>query len=353
MPSQKWSGRSITARRQRAGLVRRFRKTQNSLAGRVAELLLVREIIDSELVNQEPDLAATTWLAYGYMTSYERTERFCEEYIQQYKLIHGRYLDHSRAEDMQPLSPILALNDNREISSLWKARQCADALGIPYPTFIRVAMDTAVQWKQFKQVPRPNQLLGEGQMNAIIEEWERVKETAVPFDRDWDARFFAPEHRTDPPRLAAVQALIHRLRARPLSIAQNLANHLGADGSITEAEARTFFDQGVVDEALTLVRSRASGPSAPSRKYLPPCMGIKPSPMPATCSACSFAVGCDLVHAKVNELTVRLHGTADPKAAAKTTNARERQRRSRARKRAARMADPIAGTEQPSPKPQA
>lgn len=335
MHSSKWTGVSLKKRRDRAGNVRLARKSENHLAGRVAELMLVREIVDFELVDQEPDLAATTWLAYGYMTAYEKTELFCMDYIRQYKLIHAKYLDYHGAEAKQPLDPVLAVNDNREFSSLWKARQHADALGIPYPIFIRAAMDTAVQWNKFNQVPRPNQLLGDKQITAVIEEWERVKDTLVPFDMDWDARFRAPEHRTDPPRLAAVQALVKRLRSRPHSIAFNLAGHLGEGGTLSEDEARTFFEGETVDEALTLSKGRPSGLNGPYPKYMPSCMGMKPTAAPASCSACSFAAGCARVRAKVDELTIKQHGTPDPKAAAKTAGARERQRKSRARKRGA------------------
>jgi hypothetical protein len=63
--------------------------------------------------------------------------------------------------------------DQGHIVGLWNAMLVADAHGIPYPEFTRLACRIALD-RMWKHVPRPNQLYSEIIAALVIDEWEQL-----------------------------------------------------------------------------------------------------------------------------------------------------------------------------------
>lgn len=73
--------------------------------------------------------------------------------------------------------------DQAHITGLWKAMLVADALGIPYGEFVRLACKVAVD-RLWRRLPRPSQLYSDNLAVYVMEEWDALRAS----------RFFAAQH---------------------------------------------------------------------------------------------------------------------------------------------------------------
>jgi hypothetical protein len=64
--------------------------------------------------------------------------------------------------------------DKGHITGLWKAMLVADAIGIPYPDFCRLACRIAID-RLWKRLPRPSQLYSEKLGGFVLDEWETLQ----------------------------------------------------------------------------------------------------------------------------------------------------------------------------------
>lgn len=334
--ASKWTTEHVRTAQKRARILRSARRLDWK-QDLVAQLRLARERMVSELLHDEAELACTTWLAYRYLTAFERTELFTREYEVIYRRLHGQYVDVTAADGMRPIHPEFVQNDAAEMTSLWKARQAADLLGVPYPIFLRVSMNAAVEHRRYKHVPRPNQLCQQWQIEAVEGAWEAEKQTVQLFADDWDPRFFAPNGCSDRVRSAALDALVERVTHGSSVDARSLASWMFMRLALTEAEARARFNPGVVDEAVKIGGSPSvSLADATQLPYMPSCIGlIEPGSSPY-CDGCRFAAMCERFRRAVDKRLSEAHGTVDPLIARERKLARDRKRKSRNRLREAK-----------------
>ncbi|MCT7264581.1 hypothetical protein, partial [Salmonella enterica] len=82
------------------------------------------------------------------------------------------FKDFAKAQSIKPVSKEFVKNARDEMTSLWKARQVADLLGMPYAIFIRASMKAAVEQRGYNRVPRPNQLCRPWQIEAAAKAWD-------------------------------------------------------------------------------------------------------------------------------------------------------------------------------------
>ncbi|OOG42675.1 hypothetical protein [Rhodanobacter sp. C05] len=338
MGKGKWSGDHMRERQKRAVMIRTGRKKEGTWAALIAELIFARECINPGMLEDEPSLADTTWLPYRYMSAFERTELFSTEYESAFKRLHAQYKDFHKAAGMQPVHPEYACNTRAEMTSLWKARQCADAMGVSYSIFISVAMDVAIN-RHYEKVPRPNQLCRPWQIEAVRVAWLKEIEIAQLFADDWDPRFFAPSLRDDPARKAALDAMSeHVKRAAPGRWAERLANYMFRRLAINEVEARQRFDDEVVDDAISLPYAPTMTLHVASEKpYRPHCLGMQQLPPAPQCAGCSLSDACVKLSKLVDIEFIKSSGTADPQKARDREQAAERQRRHREKIRKMQM----------------
>lgn len=73
--------------------------------------------------------------------------------------------------------------DRGHITGIWNAMLIADAFGIPYPEFVRLACQIALD-RSWKRLPLPAQLYAESLAPYVIDEWEKMK----------DERLFSASH---------------------------------------------------------------------------------------------------------------------------------------------------------------
>lgn len=333
----KWNSRHIQETRARAKLLRDARKSKDWRLDLKAQIRLARVHLAPDVLRDDADVHGEAWPEYGYMTAYERTEQFTRDYAKAYMRIHEKYFDFHVAEGMQPIAVQFEMNDVSEMTSLWKARQVADALGVPYPFFIRVAMDEAVQQRGYRQVPRPNQLTLNWQVEAVSREWKVDKDTYPIFSDDWDPRFFAPSARKDRARSVAVGLFLSRVKPATAG-SETVRSAIFMRQILSEEEAREHFKGEAVDRALadptsaTIVLRTDVGPG-----YKPACLGLLKDRDAGACGSCKASAACAVVCAVVDKDLQATYGATDPRLRRIREGAAERQRRSRARRREAAL----------------
>jgi len=136
------------------------------------------------VLHEETELYTTKWFDYSFLTPTKATELFRIEYSKAYKLGWGMYQDTNEAEFKSGLfempkfrkpSDKDTIKLKREYTSLWRARQSADLLGVPYDFLIRETIDALMASGHCHTMPRPNQIAGaltdEAIRNRVKQQW--------------------------------------------------------------------------------------------------------------------------------------------------------------------------------------
>jgi hypothetical protein len=331
------SGAQLQAAQRRAARLQGARRSERPSERLLGELAITRQVIDTKLLALEPELSASTYVAYRYMSPLARTELFTEAYERLFRQKHAQYFSVVEAEHAKPIDPVYVRNGQRELTSLWGARQQADRLGVPYPLFIRGAVEVAVERWRKKRVPRPNQLYREGQLAQVLSDWERERDTGGHLPRDdWDPRFRAEAFRGDPAQEACLKLIEGRvLGGSSGGRVMRLANFLRQGWIGLDQAAKRFGDE-VTDEAASGLSEcvAVSGLNATAHSpYLPPCLGLVASQNALKCSGCPYRELCRRFGGKTDVTLLDRLGTTDPRREAHMQSNRERQRRFRERRR--------------------
>lgn len=295
---------------------------------RVAEGAFQRTYIAPKLLAKEGALHQTRWIGHRYMTPLQATQRFTSDCIAMYRRIWARHFNASEAPHKQHIEDSFAMNDRADMTSLWKARQCADELGMPYDLFCEIIMERRIVGLKNKRPPLPNQLRSGKLFNGWMRGHPTWAETSERlFLPDWDARFFAEPISDDPVHAAAMrmlQADVLYAKDRPT----RLARYFSVDGPLTEERAGAMFDPDLVRDAMALVAEPADVGNA-SGAYVPACIGNRTNERNAPCQTCQFAEQCSALKRKATRKLIAIGGSGDPRADRKRKKDRDRQRKHR------------------------
>lgn len=339
MRKQKWSKEEQLKARARAGELHAGRTHASPAHALLAELRFVRTWIAPDQLADEVALTETCWIEYAYLSALRRTELFTQKYEELFRRFHVKYVDYLSVNDITPIQAEFALNTESEMTALWRARQHADAIGVPYETFIGQAMESMLIAEGHKKIPRPNQLYSDKPVDHVLRYWSQWRETRVPsmFDDSWDGRFFADQFRGDPVQLRAMAIIEeHVMSVPPERRGTRVANFVIHRPVMPEAEARQRFGDSAVDEALA-----SAGPTPPRRSsvdsalYRPGCLGLVFRDESINCAGCRIAGLCTEFVRRLDREFKEICGDTSPKTARKRSKAAERKRNQRSRERAA------------------
>lgn len=295
----------------------------------VAQATWTRANIPPEMLAEEPSLATSCWPAHLFRSPLDRTRQFLSDYLDVYRVIGRSYHDDRNIAHLCPVLPTLELNAKSAITALWRARQMADEIGIPYREYLFLIMRHMESVEGHKRLPLPNQLYHPAQIRFVLDEWpEKLKYKGMPVD-EWDARL-----RADHFHGTAAQVAFHSKLFDHIGNSRGrLADFLIRTPMLPEVVARERLGDEIVDAVLA---SHAKKPAPTSLKrgdaYHPPCIGL-PNQGSGPCSPCPFAAHCQVISSRAVERTVEIYGDADPRARDRRRSAAERQRRSRENKR--------------------
>lgn len=135
----------------------------------------------------ELGLFQTKWFDYRMMTPAEATREFIRQYEVVYREVYAAMLDRERSQFVQPMTVEKVESGlvegvakaKRYLSSCWRARQVADAMGIPYKNFIRLTMDARLRnWKR-NSLPQPSQLYTDYVVEKALSRWEEIQKSRL------------------------------------------------------------------------------------------------------------------------------------------------------------------------------
>ncbi len=297
------------------------------------QMVQAREWIAPSDFDEEPELAGSAHLSYRYMNPYERTQNFYEAYRKHYV---ARFVRREGREPHGFADRIHGLEAG-DFTSIWRARQRADAMGVPYERYvIELMLDADANGT--RQLPRPNQLCSDSKVPMLLERLEEKRAEGFfdPFAGDFDPRFYAVNFVDDQQQLDALAWIEEQIakagRARKPVL---LRRFMCIEQVISEAEATRRFGQELVDEAKahrggytsrTPVVLDAPGPSDPA------CFGMRTEGH-AICSQCPVAERCTEFRAEVEERVQERFGVLNVPKERERVAVRDRKRRQRERER--------------------
>ncbi len=129
----------------------------------------------------ELELYQSKWFDYRHLHPMDATMLFTESYKREYSRImstHGRE-DYRKASFRTGLKRVPFINLSKaNITSLWKARQKADELGVEYGFFIMNMLSIAAK-REWGELPRPQHLWQDDLLEIFIDRNEKRKRTRL------------------------------------------------------------------------------------------------------------------------------------------------------------------------------
>lgn len=297
------------------------------------QMVQAREWINPSDFDEEPELARSAHLAYRYMNPYERTKSFYEAYRRHYT---SRFVRRKGREPYR-LPERLSGLESGDFTSIWRARQRADALGVPYERFIIAFMQDADD-NGALELPRPNQLCGDEKLPLLIEQLDQQRAAGLfdPFSGDFDPRFYSVNFTSDQQQQAALDWMEEQIdKAGAARKPVLLSRYMCTLQVMSETEAIRRFGQELVDEAKSLrggYTSRTPVALASPKSSDPGCFGMR-AEGDLICSQCPALHRCIERRAEVEEGIIARFGAMNVPKERKRIAVRDRKRRQRERER--------------------
>jgi len=125
----------------------------------------------------EVPLFGAKWYDYRQMHPTEATYLFAACLVDAYRAAYKRNIDATRAEHVKVLKDRdLFKNKPALISAIWRCRQSADAMGIPYELYLALAYEYATKFWHMQHLPRPSQLYNGRIVDPMAAHWEQRQE---------------------------------------------------------------------------------------------------------------------------------------------------------------------------------
>jgi hypothetical protein len=318
-----------------------YRRAQKLAAARRAgpealateQLVQAREWIAPSDFNEEPELASSAHLSYRYMDPCERTQCFYDTYRRHYT---SRFV-RRKAREPYGLPERFSGLEAGDFTSIWRARQRADALGVPYERFVIALMQDADD-NGTLELPRPNQLCSDAKLPLLIERLDQQRAAGLfdPFRGDFDPRFYAINFTGDQQQHAALDWIQEQIDGAGAARKPVLINrYMRIEQVMSEAEAIRRFGQELVDEAKAHrggYTSRAAVVLDSPTPSDPGCFGMYTEANPV-CAQCPALQRCIELRGGVEDGIVARFGVKDVPKERERVATRDRKRRQRERQR--------------------
>ncbi|MTH61224.1 hypothetical protein [Paracoccus litorisediminis] len=199
----------------------------------LGDVLTFRYVPD-KLRKFERDLFTTKWWDYRFMTPIEATQEFIAAYRPAARVVYSRLLDYQRGQHISPLlfedfierleNPKQALAVNRksltsvkaDFTGHWRARQVADAIGIPYRTFIEFMLAERLGCWDRAALPGPAHLYSSIGAEKMVKHWNEVLRTRMHYAEHY--AYMPENYRRAPAQTAYVEWLVGQARLRPFDL---------------------------------------------------------------------------------------------------------------------------------------
>ena len=314
---------------------------------------ILRDVIDPDVLADEPALADSRWAQYGYFSAIDATEEFTRLYVELYAKYRAKYLDHE--SHPCPIDAEFILNDPGTMSALYCARQFADSLGLPYGRFLIGMFERLMTVGLYRRVPLPSHLFppkkprkrtgqkawkaksGQPVAHKALRHGLAVQEEHLPrcevLDHNFGPEFLARNFVGDPAQERALRAFAEHPSTGPTRPHQILRNRIES-GRISVDNALRLFPQPIVDRALDgCSLPEPAHPDQDVARYRPHCLGLIQQAAPAAeCATCDFRSKCERLAKAAEVQQMEMTGYANRRERERVA-ARDRKRAERARKK--------------------
>lgn len=317
---------------------------------RLKQLVRITKFIPREYRAHEAKLMVAKWPAYRFMSPFEATNVFHSEYREAYRNYHKQNVDLEESKNIKIGEKLSFWKPSAHLTQLWRARQHADELGMPYRTYLRFTFDFASRGKR-NHAPQPNQLRPSPKAHdawycKLAEFWtseyhltelgriEPMGQYAVENDKGLPAQ---RQFRSD-----LVESL--KLHKGPLDFL--LGKYVYALRYLRLEDFAPIGASAVELAAKRVHLEREAGEHVPKdygklkrSAFFQSCFGLPGiSADDPVCGSCPHRKECSFVRSKVTERVEAKTGSADPLEEKKRLATRKRVARHRARQREKELA---------------
>jgi len=319
------------------------------------------DIAKSHLLIKGPDLAAERdlankkWFGYRFMSPLALTMHFAELYIEGVRAHVHMHCDAELAENVRGLATNIFSEPSGSLTQLWRARQRADALGVPYDLLIEFGFNFASR-RKWRRTPRPVQLFGTKKSDFAWEvEFEKFRKERYPLalvELQGLPQYQSENYDGLPAQDDLRAALVELISRTSGSWSTTIGRHCIGTRHLPLEETLKLVPEEMRDGVMSDINrdlelgllEPAQSETLPMIAYAPACCGI-----PATrdvnlepCQSCRFAQQCGALADKVASVLQQRAGSTSPVENAAIAKRRESDRRRQQRHRK-RRAEALAG----------
>ena len=211
---------------------------------------VVMELIQRPLLLLESELMTTKWFDYRILHPWQATALFLEAYRSEHAWIMRKREDvnsHWFHKGIKATS--LCKTTPTQMTALWKARQAADSIGVPYDFYCNVLIDWAEK-RNWTHLPRVNQLYLPDHVAVVKETWEDRMRTKLFVATEPYYRHDAG----DSSHQIAYREFLRGQIARRSSREYGLASLIFQHEHLSEDQACQFFGEDVTNAAVRAAR---------------------------------------------------------------------------------------------------
>lgn len=310
---------------------------------RRADIMQSLKIISKDDLKREREIAQKKWFAYRFMSPLAATKHFADVYRKGVKAYVNEHEDRDLSERVQGLALNIFAKPSASLTELWRARQKADELGLPYELLVEFGFHFAGR-RKWRFTPRPGQLFGSKNSNvawpAELEKFLEERYSAALIGINGLPQFRAENYQ----RLVAQDSYREALTKYVEESAKPWSNFVGRLCVETRhlpmlpmmRRIPTHMRRGVISDIrydLEIgILHREPDERLPAISYVPGCFGIPDNYDAAVpeCLACPMAQQCQALAFDVSQKMMSAYGTISP-----VNDAQLERRRASGRKRKA------------------
>lgn len=310
---------------------------------RIRGLVKIAGIIRPEDFERERELHATKWFDNRFISPVAATYAFAADYQEGYRAAWAKHQDQAESVRVRGLTLGRRTDNAGEFTALWRARQHADELGVPYDFYVQQCFDL-LRSRGVVRIPRPNQLYAKSWLRQIT---ERIQAAWAVRQRELPRYSILPQYQSAAFREIAAQIAHIEWARRCVELGANdrLFAVMIDRGLLSEADAEAAFGRERVERAKerTPIRDRIDVSHLRPIDFVPSCAFVPGAHSISSpqCLSCHFEAQCAGSQPVVMSIISRCHGSPDPRAAALKDRKRLNQQAKRARDKKAKLT-PIA-----------